>query len=103
MRLWGMRVIKIMGMALAAALIAAATGCAGREVITVRARYVECPRPSAPPYPALNPAEHVGGRKNVGAIMEIIDLQAGHIEVQGAALDCYETQAKVKTGENRHE
>ena len=75
--------------------MAVGSGCAARPgTITVQQTYTRCPRPAAPVLPSLDPEQHLCSPDNLGRLMEIVDQQCWMIGQQGAALDCYEAQAK---------
>lgn len=61
--------------------------------VVVTAQYEPCPRPAAPIYLPFSPAEHVGSPQNLNALLENAVRMRGYADAQGAALDCYESQA----------
>lgn len=77
-------------------LIAACSGCAGRQPAPVIVPHVvgatECPVPEAPALPAVDGAAPFDGPANVSTLLERDDLLRGYIESLRAVIDCYRAQ-----------
>jgi hypothetical protein len=60
------------------------------EVLVVRRTPTACPRPAPPPLEPLDERLRPTHPVNLARLTLNVDLMAGHIADQGAALDCYE-------------
>ena len=62
--------------------------------ITVHSAPAVCPRPAPPALALLDEGRRLTHPANLAALTRNVDLLAGHIRDQDAALDCYEAQAR---------
>lgn len=72
--------------------IALCSACARPAPVTVTAHLVECPAPSAPVLPDLDPALPLDSQANVEALMIRDDALRGYILGLESALECYRRQ-----------
>jgi hypothetical protein len=62
---------------------------------TLRHAVTACPRPVPPVLSPLDDTRRLSERRNLAVLLRNVDLMAGHIADQDAALDCYESQAQA--------
>ncbi len=74
--------------------IALCSACARPAPVMVTAPLAECPAPSAPALPALDPSLPLDSPANVEALMIRDDALRGYIRGLESSMDCYRKQVR---------